>query len=92
MQRLGLKPILVNHTNIEMSDGDKILNDIMLLGQTMTLMGWELLMDLIVFKMPIFDMILGMDFLNRYRAEIDYRKKKVKFSLDNKDEFTFGEG
>lgn len=33
-----------------------------------------------------------MDFLNRYRVEIDYRKKNVQSSLDGSDEFTLEEG
>lgn len=51
-----------------------------------------MLVNLILFKMSNFDMILGMDFISKYRVEIDCRKKKVRFSLDSKDEFTFGEG
>lgn len=31
-----------------------------------------------------------MDFLNRYGAGIDCRKKKVKFNLENEYKFTFG--
>lgn len=33
--------------------------------------------------MSDFDMILGMDFLRKNGAEIDYRRKKVWFSLEN---------
>lgn len=51
-----------------------------------------MVVDLSVFDMPNFDIILGMDFSSRYGAEIDYRKKKVQFHLDNGEEFTFGEG
>lgn len=37
-------------------------------------------------------MVLGINFLSKYGANIDCKKKKVKFSLDNEDKFTFGEG
>lgn len=74
-----------------MFDGDKILSDIMLLGQTIELRGQESTVELIVYDMLNFDMILDIDFLNRYEAEIDYKRKKVKFNLDNGDEFFFGE-
>lgn len=30
-----------------------------------------------------------MDFLIRYRAKINYRKKKIKFHLDDGKKFTF---
>lgn len=33
-----------------------------------------------------------MDFISKYKVEIDCKKKKVRFSLDSEDEFTFGEG
>lgn len=83
---------MVNHINIEMLNGDKILSNRILLGQIMVLKGQELKVDLIMFEMPDFYIILGMDFLNRYEAEIQCKKKKVKFSLDNGDKFSFGIG
>lgn len=42
--------------------------------------------------MPYFNVILDVDFLSRYGTEIDYRKKKGWFHLDDGEEFTFGEG
>lgn len=83
---------MVNHINIEMLDVDKILSDRILLGQIMVLKGQELKVDLIMFEMLDFYIILGMDFLNRYEVEIKCKKKKVKFSLDNGDKFSIGMG
>lgn len=57
---------MVNHISIEMSKGDKILSENVLLGHTIELMGWELIVNLIMFEMPNFDMILGMKPFNRY--------------------------
>lgn len=51
-----------------------------------------MIVDLIMFEMPGFDMILGIDFFNRYRVEINYKGKNVKSNLDNGDKFLFGEG
>lgn len=51
-----------------------------------------MVMDLIIIDMPHFDMIPGMDFLSKYEAEINYKKKKVKFSINDDDQLTFGEG
>lgn len=48
--------------------------------------------DLIVFEMSYFDEILITNFLGKYKAGIEYKKKKVLFSLDNNDEFSFGNG
>lgn len=51
-----------------------------------------MIVDLIVFNMLDFDLILEMDFLKRYRAEINCQRKKVKFTLDNSEKLSFGEG
>lgn len=64
----------------------------MLPGESVAIHGRVLPVDLIVFYMPNFDVILGMDFLERYRVEIDCRKKKARFNLDDGDKFSFGEG
>lgn len=45
-----------------------------------------------VFDMFDFDVILGIDFLSQYGIEIDYQKKKVKFHLNDVEEFIFDEG
>lgn len=67
---------MVNRISIKMFDSDKILNDIMFLGQMVILKGQELLVDLIVFEMPNSNMILGMNVLIRYGTEINCRKKR----------------
>lgn len=50
-----------------------------------------MVVNLIIFNMPNFDMIMGIDFLSWYRVKIDYIKKKVWFHLKDGKEFTFGE-
>lgn len=75
-----------------MSDRDKFLNNQILKGETVTLTGKKMIINLIVFDMFDFNMILSIDFISRYGAEIDYRKKKVWFCLDDSEEFTFSEG
>lgn len=75
-----------------MFDSDKILSNNMLLGQAVVLKGQELTINLIVFKMSDFNMILGMDFLSKYRVEIYCKKKKVKFNIENWNKNSFGEG
>lgn len=51
-----------------------------------------MVVDLIVMDMPDFDIILGMDFLGKYGAKIDFKKKKIWFNLDNGEQFNFLEG
>lgn len=49
-------------------------------------------MDLIVFDMLDFGIILMMDFLSQYGVEIEFKKKKVQFQPDNGQEFIFYKG
>lgn len=65
--------------SIEMANRDKIQRNQMLLGKTVFLRGREIVMDLILFDMTDFDIILGMDFLSHYEVGINYKKKKVWF-------------
>ena len=51
--------------------------------------GRELSVDLIELSMEDFDMIFGMDWLVRYGATIDCRKKMVTFKLEGEDPFVF---
>lgn len=64
----------------------------MLIKKTISLKGWELTIILIVIDMPYFDVILNIDFLSWYGVEIDYRMKKVYFSLANDEKFVIGKG
>lgn len=75
-----------------MSDRDKVLSNQMLLDKFVVVRSRELVMDLVVFNMPNFTVILSIDFLSKYGTNIDCKKKKVWFSLDNNDKFTFRKG
>lgn len=74
-----------------MPDEDRTSSNQMLLSKSIFLRCREIVVDFIVFDMPEFDIIMRMDFLSHYGMEIDCRKKKVWFYLDDKEEFTFGE-
>ncbi|XP_062113049.1 uncharacterized protein LOC133824194 [Humulus lupulus] len=49
--------------------------------------GRELYVDLILLDLYDFDVILGMDFLSKYGASIDCKRKKVVFALEGGDPF-----
>lgn len=59
-----------------MPNGDRMLSNPMLLGETMILRGQELVINLIVLDMLDFNMILGINFLTKYEAKINCRMKK----------------
>ena len=46
-------------------------------------------MDLIELAMDDFDMILGMDWLSKYRATIDCKRRMVTFELEGEVPFVF---
>ncbi len=49
----------------------------------------KLCVDLIVLDMHDFDVILGMDWLSKYNATIDYRKRRVIFEPMGEEKFKF---
>lgn len=68
---------MAQKVKIKLLDCRLLISDEILLGQTIEVKGKKSLVDQIVFEMPNFDMILGIDFSERHRAEIDYQYKKV---------------
>lgn len=64
--------MFIDSVCIELLDGNKITSNKMLLCKIITLSYKDITIDLIVFDMLDFNMILGMDFLSRFGAKIDY--------------------
>ena len=52
-------------------------------------MGWKFMADLIVMEMQDFDIILGMDWLQEYRATIDCYEKQITLRLDGQVEIVY---
>lgn len=92
IERLELKPTPIDSVCIELLDRNRIITYQMLLDETVTLRGKDMTTDLIVFDMSDFDVIFSMNFLSWYGTEIDYQKKKIRFHLDDSEEFTFSKG
>ena len=59
--------------------GDVLLSSHWLRHVLVEIAGRELSADLVVLNLVEYDVILGMDFLGKYNATIDCRKKKVVF-------------
>ena len=49
----------------------------------------ELPTDLIVLAMREFDLILGIDWLTKFHANIDYDSRSITFAIPNSRPFTF---
>ena len=75
--------------NASLPSGEILWSNFWIQNVPIMINGRELLADLIAIKLHDFDVILGMDFLGRYNARIDCRKRCVTFSPSDKDEFNF---
>lgn len=62
-----------------------VLSDKIITRQMIKIISRKVIIYFIIFDIPDFDIILGMDFLKRYEVEIDYRRKKVKFTFEDSD-------
>lgn len=80
VERLKLEPLVIPLIKIKIPDEDQVHNSLMLVEKIVFLRGY--VMDMVIINMLDFDLILSMDFLNRHGAKIDWRKKKVRFSMD----------
>ena len=90
IKRLGLTPSVAERSiSIDIPDVGVIVSDLILVDQEVIIIGRVLRIDLIMLELADFDMILGMDFLSCYGAEIDCKRKNVKLQLGS-DQFTFG--
>ena len=49
--------------------------------------GRELLTNLVLLDVIDFDVIVGMDWLAKHYATVDYREKEVIFRIPNDEEF-----
>ena len=69
--------------------GEILLSDFWMQNVPVIVCGREPYVDLIAIKLQDYDVILGMDFLSKYNAKIDCRKRCVMFSFRGEEEFNF---
>ena len=69
--------------------GEVIVSTHWLRAVSMRIVDRELFSDLIVLEMYDYDLILGMDFLGKYNASIECRKRKVIFDPEGETRFEF---
>ena len=90
VRRLGQLPDKSNTKySVSIPSGEILMSDQILRACTVFIDGRELLVDLIVLKMTDYEVILGMDWLSKYHATIDCKKKIVTFRLPGEKEFCF---
>ncbi|XP_021979737.1 uncharacterized protein LOC110875851 [Helianthus annuus] len=77
---LTLTPLEVKHV-VELADGKSIEASHVLLGCKLDLLGQVFNMDLLPVTLGSFDIVIGMDWLSKHRAEILCKEKSVCIPL-----------
>lgn len=78
IERVGVQPIrMAYRVKIKLPYSGSMGNDKMMIRQVIDIQCRQLIVDLIVFEMPNFYIILRMDFLGRNKAKTDCQCKKV---------------
>ncbi|KAF5477291.1 hypothetical protein F2P56_003941, partial [Juglans regia] len=88
MCNLVIKP-LPQSLVVALPNGEIVCCSKVALGCPLDFGGRTLDADLIVFKLLGFDIILGMDWLYRYSANIDCRRRVIGFQLSDEDYLEF---
>ena len=69
--------------------GHSVIVNIVYRDYPIKILEYEFLGDLIKLSFREFDVILGMDWLSRHRAIVDYKMKRVTLRTPDEDEVTF---
>ncbi|XP_077248532.1 uncharacterized protein LOC143888109 [Tasmannia lanceolata] len=89
-KELNLTPITLNFPlRIITPLGDDVITNLVCKGCIIKIGGRELLADLVLLEMNDFRVILGMDWLAAYHANVDCFHKIVKFAIPGEEEIVF---
>ncbi|XP_073126443.1 uncharacterized protein [Henckelia pumila] len=75
--------------SISLPSGEELSSDLIIRGYSVQMQSHELLADLIILNMSDFDMIFGMDWLSRYEATIDCKRRTVSLKTKDGEPFLF---
>ena len=90
MKKLGRSPeVLLDGFSTALPSGEVLYSDHWLKAVPIYIDGRELFADLVILEMQDYDVILGMDWLSKYNATIDCKKKMVVFQPSEEDQFMF---
>ena len=90
IRRLGRHPEILDHNYcITIPSGEVLCSNKILKACVVIIEGREIYVDLVVLEIEDFEVILGMDWLSKYRAAIDFNNKTVTFQLPGEKKFTF---
>ncbi|GKB60191.1 putative reverse transcriptase domain-containing protein [Tanacetum coccineum] len=81
--KLNIPPIIIDtFYNIEIADGNLVSTNIVIQGTTLTLLNQPFEIDLMPIKLGSFDIVIGMDWLSKYRARIICDEKVVHIPIN----------
>ena len=80
---------LEGRMRVSIPAGDPLLADRIVRDSRVLIEGHEFPTDLVALDMRVFDVVLGMDWLSRHRATLDYYRKEVKLHRTGKLEVKF---
>ncbi|GKB54799.1 putative reverse transcriptase domain-containing protein, partial [Tanacetum coccineum] len=81
--KLNIPSIIIDTLyNIEMADGNLVSTNTIIKGCTLTLLNQPFEIDLMPIKLGSFDVVIGMDWLSKYRAKILCDEKVVHIPID----------
>ena len=90
MRRLGRDPKILDYSYcLIIPSGELFCSNKVLKACVVGIDGREIYVDLVVFDINDFEVILGMDLLSKYCVVIDCNKKTVTFQPQGKKKFTF---
>nr|GEW95265.1 putative reverse transcriptase domain-containing protein [Tanacetum cinerariifolium] len=69
--------------DVQLADGKIIMVNTLIRGCTLNFLNHPFNIDLMPIKLGSFDVIIGMDWLSRYHAVIDYDEKIIRISFRN---------
>ncbi|XP_022856836.1 uncharacterized protein LOC111377914 [Olea europaea var. sylvestris] len=90
VRRLGRTPDIHEVSySVTIPSGDVQQTNLIVRACAILIKNRELYADLIVLEMKDYDIILGMNWLSKYQASIDYMRKSVTFQPLGNEPFTF---
>ena len=84
-----VKEVITRTFRTSLPFGDVLVSTHWLQAIPIQVFDRELYIDLIILNMYDYDVILGMDFLSKYNATIEFHYRRVIFKPSDNDEFNY---
>ena len=90
VKKLDMMPELLMETcSVSFPSGDNLVAWFYFKVIPVKIPGWEFSIDILVLELVDFDVILGIDWLSNYNANIFCKKKKILFQPSKEETFEY---